>query len=72
MELSESISDDARAYGVDGVSYSYVYKMNKVCLTLGKGKAKEELENFVRKYPGRILSAGGIFIAKAFSYIRST
>ena len=35
-ELSESISDDARAYGVDGVSYSYVYKMNIVCLTLGK------------------------------------
>ena len=31
---------------MDGVSYSYVYKMNKVCLTLGKGKAKEKSENF--------------------------
>ena len=35
-ELPENVSDNASAYGVDGISYSYVYKMNIVCLTMRK------------------------------------
>lgn len=35
-EFPKNVSDNANAYGVDGISYSYVYKMNIVCLTIMK------------------------------------
>ena len=36
QQILNAASDNANAYGVDGISYSYVYKMNIVCLTIMK------------------------------------